>query len=408
MATDIEDWLNAPYLQKLLRDVEKDETVEVSEIVIKGATAKGDNYASDMFRVTVDISRIRNGAKINEKESFMVKVAPVDQRAAVISAVGIFVTELSLIQTLLPKMNKIIGNVCPGRRLSARCLRVQFESPTHAIMEDLSTIGFRMADRHSGLDLEHCLVAIRNLGRFHATSVALVEEEPDILANYTKGMYHKDQHPMMTEFFATSLKGFAKEAARWSELSPRTIEKLKKLPEVLYNKASVSCEYSEDDFTVLNHGDCWVNNMLFRYDEHQKPIEHIFVDFQLSHRGSPAEDLHYFFGTSPSDDVRIYHRDLLLREYHTSLTSTMVQLNCKTEIPSFKQLTEHMKKREICEVIATMTVLPMAVLEKGEEIDIAEMLDSDGTYENPSYRGKTYRRIMTRLLPLYDSHGLLD
>jgi len=33
----------------------------------------------------------------------------------------------------------------------------------------------------------------------------------------------------------------------------------------------------EDEFNVINHGDCHMNNMLFKYDNNGKPIDQIFV-----------------------------------------------------------------------------------------------------------------------------------
>lgn len=44
-------------------------------------------------------------------------------------------------------------------------------------------------------------------------------------------------------------------------------------------------------FTVLNHGDLWVNNFMFEYDGDMNPTECIFIDFQGSFWGSPAGDL---------------------------------------------------------------------------------------------------------------------
>ena len=73
----------------------------------------------------------------------------------------------------LNKMNKLLG---PKHRLSGKGLYVQREDPLFIVMEDLSALGFRMADRMCGLDLDHCILALRGLARFHASSVAVCEQ----------------------------------------------------------------------------------------------------------------------------------------------------------------------------------------------------------------------------------------
>lgn len=117
---------------------------------------------------------------------------------------------------------------------------------------------------------------------------------------------------------------------------------------------------------------------------------HLQVDFQYCHYGSPAVDLLYFFGTSPADEVRLHHRELLLREYHNSLTSTMTKLNCITEVISFDELQSILEKRAFCEVFSSIIVM--------NEYDDA----------NNCYDYKPFKHILIRLLPFYDSKGLLD
>lgn len=75
----------------------------------------------------------------------------------------------------LPRMNQLLDEA-GMKALSAQCYRIQEEAPVYLVFEDLSQKSFSIVDRQVGLDLDHCLIALRNLGIFHASSVALREK----------------------------------------------------------------------------------------------------------------------------------------------------------------------------------------------------------------------------------------
>ncbi|KAJ4016116.1 Ecdysteroid Kinase 4 [Neodiprion lecontei] len=408
MAIECPVWLDACYVQKILRNAEQDESIEVSGITVKPATVKGDNYSSIMHRIGVVFSRIQKGHKIKKTTSLIAKVLPESIPEDEDMYVGFFDVEMSMMSETLPLMNKSLAHLGMSTSLSAKCLYAQHEDPIHLIIEDLTTAGFQMAEREAGLDLNHCLVAIRNLGAFHASSIALAEKEPTAVKKYTRGMFHKDHSLTLVDFFKSGTKTLAKQTATWPELSPGISEKISKLSDVIYEKACEVTRIKEDDFNVLNHADFWINNMLFRYDDHQKPIDYKFVDFQTCHYGSPAVDLLYFFGTSPSIDVLMQHREFITREYLVTLTDIMAKLECSTKPPSFDDMQDILRKNAFYEVIASFTILPLVLIDKSEAKCIDEILYSDEKFENPAYQGESYRKVMTRRLPLYDSTGLLD
>lgn len=76
MALETPTWLNLCFAEKILRKSEGDNSIEVTDIFSKPATDKGDNYASDMIRITVEFSHDQGGRRISEKKSIIIKVLP--------------------------------------------------------------------------------------------------------------------------------------------------------------------------------------------------------------------------------------------------------------------------------------------------------------------------------------------
>ena len=91
-------------------------------------------------------------------------------------------------------------------------------------------------------------------------------------------------------------------------------------------------------FQILNHGDPWLNNIMFKSDADKKSIDVKLIDFQMSFWASPAADLLYFLITSVADDVKVEHFDNFIEFYHSELSSGLKKLEYKEHIPTLAEL----------------------------------------------------------------------
>lgn len=108
-------------------------------------------------------------------------------------------------------------------------------------------------------------------------------------------------------------------------------------------------------FNVLNHGDLWVNNMMFAYHPDGKLKDMRFVrcpnsapwifhnplwqiDFQMNIFTSPAIDLHYFIATSTKIQVKLDHIEIILDHYYAQLIANLAKMQYSLErVPSREQ-----------------------------------------------------------------------
>ncbi|KAK0171667.1 hypothetical protein PV328_005090 [Microctonus aethiopoides] len=400
-------WLDKEFVERALRYSENDDTIRVNEILTKPATNKGDNYTSEMIRVSVNFHRNMNNKIIKENRSIIVKLGLTADgvHKDLIEQAGLFDTEINFMTTTLKDMNSILKDT----KLGGNCLFTQRKDPSVLVIEDLAPLGFRMADRQTGLDLEHCILAMKGLAKFHASSVAVCEKTPHYKDMYNKGIFNNDNPPEMTKFFTSGMKSLAKAVATWPELGESYSKKLMNISEIAYEKASDCRKRNDNEFNVINHGDFWVNNMLFKYDNKGKVIDHIFVDFQLCVYGSPAIDINYFLNTSPSESVLINQKDKIIDIYLSELTTTMKKLGCKSHPPTLTDLKKSMRQTELYGFLSACTVLPLVLVDKNDAQNLEEIMgQDDSAFNNKAYDGEAYKLTMTRRLPQWNAMGLLD
>lgn len=134
------------------------------------------------------------------------------------------------------------------------------------IMEDLRANNYKMWPKDVLFTLDHLLLIMRELGKFHAISFAMKDQRPQQFAEFKclrDETFENDLQQTVGTFMMTEI-----ERATDALIDP----KHKRMMKQFQTTYSIMVrEYllgqSSDEFAVITHGDCWCNNFLFRYDD---------------------------------------------------------------------------------------------------------------------------------------------
>ena len=164
-------------------------------------------------------------------------------------------------------------------------------------------------------------------------------------------------------------------------------------------------------FQVLNHGDCWVNNFMVKYDEENNPIDVLLIDFQISFWGSPAVELLYFFISSLNDDIKVDYFDELVEYYHNELVNNLKMLNYEKPVPTLEELNVDIVEKSHYSSTCLMFVLFVCKMSSKKEVTIDQIMKGgEGSEEllKIIYTNDCYTKACKKWLPFFNSRGFLD
>jgi Ecdysteroid kinase-like family len=215
------------------------------------------------------------------------------------------------------------------------------------ILEDLCVRNFEMADRIVGLSCEQMVKSITELARFHALSLAFKEEHPEKFrdlcklifegifsaenAEWYKNYYQKltkNSIEMVSKFLISIFRRNLTLYFQVSKYYPddsQYVVKLKEFSDSLFLKM-VNLLAMDTKLGVITHGDCWTNNILYKYNDKHEVVDTCLVDFQLIRHGSLALDLANIIFCCTDAGLRKSHMDQFLRVYCKELALSLTQL----------------------------------------------------------------------------------
>lgn len=401
MSSEELPWVDAAFIQDALRRGDRRDTyARVKSLTIERATAPGDNFASVIYRVRATLAA---GA---EERCVLVKALPKGHamEKEVLES-GVFRYEIDMLAKHVPAMKVLLDRAsAPGQLFppfAPRCMLHGTAPVPFLVLEDLKPQGFRMADRQCGLGLRHSVLALRSLARFHASSVALLAENPSIAKDFTNPM-RGDGAAWENSWIVSGVQKaitIFKEMPGYEEYGYI----LERFERQAMEAVAGASDTIQDGFNVILHGDFWTNNMMFKYNEDGKPVDIRLVDLQLSHVSSPANDLLYFIYTSLSDDVFENYETLLLHEYHRTLIQTLDLFSIKG--PSFKEILCDLDKHSAYALFGALSVWPVARAKGTPAVDPSQAGDctaNDFMFECPSTK-----QWLQLVLPEFKRRGWL-
>lgn len=406
-------YLEADLIEKSLAYLYPDEAIVVENFEIFPATTAGDNYISDVFRVSV---QFRPSAKKQETQrtSLIVKSMPAAGfRKAIIEELAVYEKEREMFLEVIPELSRIAND----EFFAATCYYATRAPERTIVFSDLKSSGYVMANRHAGLDFEHCALIMRKIGKFHAASIPYAArnlEKMDKFFNFSMiNTTLEENSGFVGGIFENGLRTLITVAEEsWTDFDPKILTKLKQLLPVYIAKLEACLGQKFDDgFKVINHGDLWCNNMLFKYNNMSNKLEDmVLVDFQLCFYSSPGVDLNFAISNCPNLETRS-RTDELISIYHNSLSETLKSISYHS-IPTMAEIKHEIKRMEFYALVLVVSFLPIVMMEKSENFEpsIDAMVDEDLAEKSRKiqYNGKQYQDIVRPMLKEFYDRKLLD
>lgn len=234
------------------------EADSVKSLYLSNGCSGGDNFSSKVYRSVV------NYKKDNRKEttSFIVKCISYGGERAFLQTMDIYGAEVCFYKEMVPKMELILKEkIAPSFYFSS-------EEPIRTIVfQDLVEKGYEIADRLKGLNFQQSKLVIKKLANFHASSAVVVQMHPELIERYKTHMFHNlvDHIPVVEEMFLKNFDYLIELVRGWKDFNSIVI-KLEKMKENFMCHAQKVITRNLNAFNVVNHGDCWVNNFMFKRD----------------------------------------------------------------------------------------------------------------------------------------------
>lgn len=225
---------------------------------ISPGSEKGDNYIGDLYKV--EIASKHDGCVLH---NLIVKTISVKNKFEVLKLKKLFNREAYLYNVILPTFKTFQNEHKIPIEVQFDFVECHKANTNLILMEDMCVRGYRMHNRYNSYDSNHLELALIGLARYHSISFAMKKLDLETYKNLAKLVdapveYSKNFDPIIKTSLdrATTVMDNALKAKKLLSFSKNGVEKFHKYV----------ATKSATPYDIICHGDCWNNNVLFKYE----------------------------------------------------------------------------------------------------------------------------------------------
>ncbi|CRL04590.1 CLUMA_CG017658, isoform A [Clunio marinus] len=406
-------WINNYFFENSLRQEFKDDSIFLKTFeVLHEDSNRNKHFWCDIIKFEINYTNSSNellSRNVTLKISFY---NPYIEET--LEKYDPFKRELFFHQDVLPKLEELLLSVDDNTKLTEKtiCVANNRPKPKYILLEELSTKKYIKVDRKRGLDMTHLKLTLEKLAKLHATSAVLSTEKDETFPHHQEPNI-SESSKIFYSLFSNCMQALIEEMINSKDEDEKRLgRKLENFEKNMFDKSTEAFLLPPDDFYVLCHGDLWMNNLLFEYDEETgQPNDVSFSDFGLSYFGSPGIDLSYLIFTSSSNDIKDYEIDILLQFYQQNLHANLIKLNYSQPIPSLIQVHNFFLKCGVIGFVYSCLLLPIRFAAPALLKDMSAFVEE--TEDSLMIRKELFKNFMLKdrlrfLLYYFDRKGVLE
>ncbi|KAL7042893.1 hypothetical protein ACKWTF_001324 [Chironomus riparius] len=272
MSKTVPDWLDKDFFTKVIRNYTNDEAAILVSFSIRSGSNAGENFASDLFRVTLNYSKTPRSSTAGGKNLFsrnietisvIVKSLPVNEDVDIDNH-RMFQNEMRMYGESLVDIDRIVRMAYGELKLFPSLIYQTTEPTAVIVLEDLSSYGFATVCAPDE-NLETTKMIFYRLAIFHAASFYLADNGADY-TSFNYSVYHMPES-IQESFFKHNLRIFKSLMLNnaWPEMNEsKYVKRVDEMIEKCTERGKRVFSNSTSGFNCLNHGDFFMRNMLFR------------------------------------------------------------------------------------------------------------------------------------------------
>lgn len=259
------------YVRDLLKRIATSEGFDNYTTIVEAGSNHGDGFIGVLARVTLSGNRNIDGNYQEDELKLLCKFgSEIAERRKQFHTDALFKREIYVYEKLFPAFRKFqkskgLSDADAFVSYPKYYAGVADEENGHfvIIMEDLRFQNFAMWPKSQPAPLDHVRLVMEQLGKYHGVSLAMKVQQPRIFKEFAKldDLFHvicRNGLPLFHAAYDMAMNAVTDEEHK------KILEDLKEhTVEIMID--CVDVERSEP-FCVVSHGDCWNNNLLYRYE----------------------------------------------------------------------------------------------------------------------------------------------